>query len=296
MSGEVFAIISALTFSFVCVITRRAVMRVVDATAGVLITVPIGVPFFLLVLIASGQIHSIVSFSWQGYVWLSAAGILHFIVGRSLNYSCTQLVGANVTNILIRVRPLVAVTLGVSLLSEPLTWKLAIGVLLIVCGVALTGLNPETFRSGRALFSGIPRRAFILGMSAGVAWGISPILVKLGFGSSGSAIGGAFISYSAATVALSISFWNRNKRLALASMKSDTIRLFCLIGVLSAIAQLMRYMALSLAPASVVSPLLTMTPVFVVVLSFLVNRKLESFSTPVIVGTVVVVVGSILLV
>jgi uncharacterized membrane protein len=54
--------------------------------------------------------------------------------------------------------------------------------------------------------------------------------------------------------------------------------------------------ALGLAPASVVAPLVSITPVFLLVFSFLFNRKLEIFSRSVIIGTVTVVMGTILLI
>ncbi len=296
MSGAAFAILGALAFGVNGLITRRAVIKVLDATVGVLISVPLSVPFIMIILIAMGQIGSIVSFSWQGYAWLSAAGILNFVVGRSLSYSCVQLVGSNIASVIRRVSPLVAVTLGISVLGEVVTWQLIVGVLLIILGIMVAGVNPQTLRSGQDLFSGIPRKAFLLGIGAGVAWGLTPVLVKLGLGDSGHPVAGVFISYSAATIVLSTSLWNHNRRAALVGMESRAIGLFGLSGLLSAIAQLFRYIALSIAPVTVVAPLFSISPVFLLILSFLFNRKLEVFHSTVIIGAIAVVAGSILLV
>ena len=217
-------------------------------------------------------------------------------MGRSLDYNCIQLVGANIAGVMRGVQPLIAVTLGISLLSEPVTWELIGGVLLIVCGVTITGLSPQVFRSGHAVLSSIPRKAFLFGMGAGLAWGIGPILIKLGLNGSDSPAAGAFISYLAATIVLGMSLWNQNRRAALVGMKSKTIGLFGLAGLFSAFANLMRYTALSMAPVSVVAPLFFISPVFLLVLSFLFNRKLEVFTINVIVGIITVTLGSILLV
>ncbi len=296
MGGGVFAILGALTFAFNGIVTRRAVIKVLDATVGVLITVPMGVPFFMLILFVTGQTASIVSFSWQSYAWLSAAGILHFIVGRSLGYNCIQLVGTNITNILRRVSLLVAVILGISVLGETITWQLIVGVLLIFGGIIFAALSPEMLGNGQRVFSGIPRKVVLLAFGNGLAWGITPILVKIGLGDSGSPVAGAFISYSAATIALSISLWSHNIRTTVTGMPGRAAGLFCLISLLSSIAQLLRYTALSMAPVSVVSPLFSTTPIFQVILAFLFNRKLEVFNRPIIIGTIAVVVGSILLI
>ncbi len=294
MSAEVFAIIGALAFAVNSIFTRRAVIKVVDAAIGVLITVPMGVPFFMLILIATGQTGSVVSFSWQSYAWLSAAGIVHFVVGRSLMYNCVKLVGANRAQVIVRVSPLVAVILGISVLNEPLTWELAVGVLLIVCGLIVIVLNPQMFRGGHGLLSGIPYKAFLFGIGTGLAWGISPIMVKLGLGASVSPVAGAFISYTAATLILGISLWNHNRRDSLVGMSGRAAGLFCLVGLLSNTAQLLKYIALSMAPASVVVPIFSISPVFLLVLSFMFNRKLEVFTPAVIMGTIAVVVGTIL--
>ena len=55
-------------------------------------------------------------------------------------------------------------------------------------------------------------------------------------------------------------------------------------------------MALTLAPASVVTPLVSITPIFGLVLAYIFNRKLEIFSRPVIIGTLMVFMGTVLLI
>ena len=296
MSAETFAIIGAFAFATSTFILRRAVLNASDATVGVVLTVAMGMPFFMLVLVALGQVKSVASLSWQSYVWLSAAGIVHFVIARSLYYRSIQLYGANVSQVLVRIFPIVTVIFGVSLLNEPLTWNLVVGVLLIVCGIMVIGLNPQMFRSGQGLFSGIPRKAFLLGISVGLCWGIGPILIKIGLSGQTSPVVGVFISYAAAIVILSLSLVNRDRRVAISNMKIGTIGLFILSGLFVSAAQLLSYIALSMAPASIVSPIFAISPVFLLTLSFLFNRKLEVFNAPLIAGTIAVIVGTILIV
>jgi len=296
MYGSGFAVLSALAFALNNVFTRRAVIKVDDAATGVLITVPIGLPFFISILIFTGQIDSIAGFSWRSYVWFSAAGILHYVVGRSLSYKCIQLVGANIAGILLRSNAVVAVVLGISVLGESVTWNLVLGVLFIVFGLTLPGLNQEILRNRKSPFSNLLPRAVLFGLGAGVAWGVSPILIKVGLSGSGSPVAGAFISFFAATIILSISLLNHDRYLALRNMKSKTIGLFCGAGLLSSTANLMRFVALGVAPASIVTPLISVSPVFLLILSFMFNRKLELFNLSIILGILSVVIGSILIV
>jgi len=296
MSGAVFAILGALGFSLSHIFVRRAVIKVVDATTGILITVPISVPFFLVILAVTGDIDSVSRFSWQGYLWLSAAGIVHFVAGRSFSYMCVQLVGQNIAGILRRAGPIIAVSLGIFLLGEPLTWPIVAGVLLIVGGITIAGLGPLRHETGHVLVPSIPRKAIIFGLFAGLSFGISPILVKMGLEGSHYPVAGVFISYSAATIVWSILALNRNRREELLGMQVKTVSTFAVVGLLSSTAQLMRYIALSSAPVSIVAPLFNTSPIFALLLSFVFNRRLEIFSRTVIAGTVLVVAGGLLLV
>ena len=157
----------------------------------------------------------------------------------------------------------------------------------------LTGLNPQMFRSGQGLFTGVSRKAFLLGMGAGVAWGLTPVMVKLGLSDSGSPVAGAFISYLAATVVLSTYLWNRNRRVALVSMTGRGLGLFALTGLFSSTAHLLRYVALGMAPVSLVAPLFSIAPVLLLVLSFLFYRKLGVFRPNCSVGASASVLGTL---
>ncbi|MEW6670674.1 MAG: EamA family transporter [Thermodesulfobacteriota bacterium] len=296
MIGSVFALLSAVSFALNAIFLRRAVIKVADVSVGILISVPMAVPLLLLIIASSGQIQSLLDFSWQGYVWLSLAGIVHFVIGRTLNYRCIQLVGANIANILSRSDILISVVIGITALREPFSWGLGVGVLLILSGIILTGLNSQRTQASCESLSRIPARAFALGLGAGVSWGIAPILVKLGLDGTGSPVAGACISFTAATAALSLSLLNQRPRAAIMATSARAAGLFFMAGLLSFAANFVRYLALKLAPASVVTPLASTVPVFVLVFSFAFNRKLEMFNTRVVIGTIAVVIGTLFLV
>jgi uncharacterized membrane protein len=76
---------------------------------------------------------------------------------------------------------------------------------------------------------------------------------------------------------------------------SPARRWFLLAGVIGFLAQMSRYVALGLAPVYVVVPLMRTVPLFVLVFSFLVNRRLEVFSPKLVVGVLVAVLGLIVL-
>ncbi|MBI4286092.1 MAG: DMT family transporter [Chloroflexi bacterium] len=297
------ALLSVFTAVFLALINitaRRAVTKVTDAGIGVLISVPAAVPFYLVILAAIGQANAIVGFSWQGYLWLAGAGLFHFVIGRRLNYRCIQAVGANLATILVGISPLVTAAIGIWVLGETFTWKLFIGVLLVTFGLMSIGVTPQTFRHGGRLFSNISRKALFTGLGAGAAWGISPIFIKEGFAASnptpglGFPIAAAFISHLAAAIVMGFSLRQSKRRGDLFHMNGMAAIAFVLSGLSGGMAHLLRYTALSMAPASVVVPIMYTAPIFTIFFSYLLNRKLEVFSVPVIIGMVAMVVGSIL--
>ena len=296
MSAVVLSAFSALSFAMSSVVTRRVVVRVRDAAVGTVITVPFSVIIFFLVLLAIGQVSAIGSFTWQGYAWLSTAGIVQFVIGRSIYFRLIRFVGANIASIMGHLQVVVAVVLGISLLGEPLTWRLVLGVFLLLFGLMITAINPEMLHDRKKILSGIPAKAYLMGLALGIAWGISPVLVKLGLGDSSSPVAGVFISYAAASIALSLFLWNRSSRATINELSFRTTAFFCVGGMFSSTAQLLKYVALSLGAVSMVTPVFSLSPILILLLSFLFNRKLDVFGIQVVIGVFTAVVGTLLLV
>jgi len=296
MTGSLLALLSAAAFALNNIFIRRAVLIVSDASIGTLISVPMGVLVFSLVIVVSGRLPSLLSFTWQGCFWFSLAGIFDFVVGRTLIYHCIQLAGANLASILRRVDILVAVVIGIIALQETFSWQLASGVALIMTGIILAGLSPHAIRQSGGGLARIPARAYMLGFGCGLAWGISPICVKLGLKSWGSPIAGVFVSFLAATLVLGFSLFDARRRTMITEMAVNAAGLFFISGLLGCVANLIRYVALNIAPASIVSPLCKTSPVFLLFFSFLFNRRLEIFNRAVIIGTLMVVLGTIFIV
>jgi len=296
MTGPLFALLSAMSFALNAIFLRRAVVKVADISVGILISVPMAVPLLFLVIAFTGRLQSLLNLAWQGYVWLSLGGVLHFVVGRTLNYKCIQLTGANIANILSRSDILISVVIGIAVLGEPSSWRLGVGVLLIAAGIVLSGLNPRQTQNTYQALHRIPVRAFALGLGAGMSWGIAPIFVKLGLGGNADPVAGAFISFSAATAVLSLLLLKRRTRISISAASGKAAGLFFMAGFMSFLANFARYLALKLAPASIVTPLASTVPAFVLIFSFVFNRRLEMFNIRVVAGTISVVIGTLFLV
>ncbi len=295
MTGAILAILGSFTFGLGRIVIRRGVIKT-DPTIGVIISIYSAVPFFLIVLIAMGRINDIISFPWQSYVWLSLAGLSHLAAGRTLSYLATQKLGANIFGVITKIAPIISVAISVSVLGELLTWEIALGVFLIVFGVTAVSWNPRLFNRSAHPLSSLHSRGVLYALGAGFFFGISPVFVKMGLYGTLSTVAATSISYIAAAIAMSLLLFGRVKRTTLFDVGNKALILFSLVGLITGISHLLRYTALSMAPITVVSPLFATTPIFIVGLSFLFNRKIEVFNVAVIIGVIVVAAGAILLV
>ncbi len=95
MLGGLFAVIAAATLAFNNVSVRRG-MLIGSVAQAIFITVPIGVPIFLLFTLAVGQFDRIATFSGSSILLLSLTGLLQFSWGRYFNYKSTEAMDANI--------------------------------------------------------------------------------------------------------------------------------------------------------------------------------------------------------
>lgn len=287
--GLIFALLSAASFSGGNVLIRKGAFLAGESFTATLISVFVGVVFFLFLMPVDASWQILWSLSWQNWLLLGAAGIMHLVLGRLLSYTAFRLIGANKAGAILRTQTFYAVIFGVLLLKEPLTVYLVSGVLCIFGGLTLISLEKE---GGDAK---IRARGILAALGGALFWGTSGILIKPVVAEIGSAYTAAFVSYIAACLVLTGSLFGQGQRAQLTNLNRKTITFLALGGVFNAIAQLFRYIALIYSPVSVVTPITGTTTLFVFFLSFAVNRKIEVFTWKVFISIVATVVGTFLL-
>ena len=273
-------------------------MRIKDAALGGYISVFVAPPLYLLVALVSGDLHNIAAFTWKGYLWLGTAGIIHFILGRSSNYWSLKHLGANMATVFSSLNLVYTILLGFFVLGEHITRNMALGSLLIIVGPALLAWPQHGGGPGTGDQSSnkprLSREGIIAALLSGVFFGISPLFIKWGLAEGGSALAGIFISYSSASLILGMTMVSTVRRDAIVHMDRQALTCFVFSGFFVALAQLLRYVALKWDPISVVGPLIGTIPVFLLALSFVMNRKAESFRLNVIIGAILVALGAAL--
>jgi len=291
MIGSVLALLAGFSFAASNVFIRRGVYRSGESFSPTPVSAFLGTVVFVIPVLVLGEGKAILSLSWVAASSLAAAGVLHFLMGRYLAYTSFRLIGANRGTPIVTGYTLVGVLLGVFFLNEPVTIPLIIGLVLIIGGITLisTGGSSSALKQGTSTGSVI--RGISSALGAALCWGASPALVKIGLREVGSPWLAIFISYFAASLVaggllLSPGNYRKVRRLNSASLVP------IIMGALAtSAAQILRYFALDFSLISVVTPILGTQALFVFPLSFLVNRKLETFNALIIIGAIAVVAG-----
>jgi drug/metabolite transporter (DMT)-like permease len=298
MLGGFLALLSAACFSMNNAAARRGVLSG-SVLQAMVISVPFGVPFFFIALLIFGSLSDLQSFSFRGVSWLAAAGILHFVVGRYANYRGAKAIGANLVGPIQDSNILVSLGFAIFLLGEKLTAIMVLGILLVCIGPVLTWKKGEAKAEVKKppTFKPLWGEGIFFAVVSALAYGTSPILVRLGLDGGGVGRGTAagLISYLAASGCVFLMLLRPGALSEVRATGRGNLNWFLFASLAVGMAQLLRYMALSMAPVSVVAPMMRLSSVFRVYLSWLVNREHEVFGPGVLLGTIVSVLGALIL-
>ncbi len=326
MLGALYAVISAATFAFNNASLRRGVISstVFQALA---VTVPIGVPLFFVAVLATGQLGKLTEFSNLAFICLSLAGIMHFVWGRYCGYRAIKAMGSNLVAPVQSANLVVALTLAIIVLDEKITVLKVIGLALIALGNGIA-IPPSKSKKKKkqdaakqaaaavttAVASGAGAAgdsrgtekspAFVPNLAEGYTWallsatgyGLSPVLVRYGLeGQTGASMAGGLISYIAATLFFSLLLIPKGRVQNVREMDRKALPWFLNSGFFVFLAQMFRYLALSIAPVTVVTPIQRITGIFRILFSSLLNPGHEVINMRLVVGTVVSIAGAMAL-
>ncbi len=305
MLGGFLALCSAATFAINNTFARRGVIggTVLQALS---ISVPIGLPMFLIAAAATGSLGLVAGFSWRSLMWLALAGIVHFVWGRYCNYRATKAMGANLAAPVQQCSILVTLALAIYVLGEYLTPLRVFGIALVMLGPALAyerNGKKEPVAAATVEFD-LPKvfqpkyaEGYFFGFLSTTGYGVSPILVRLALEGKGLdySLGGGLISYIAATAAFGlILLWPGQYR-HVRSLDRNAAKWFAVSGLCVCFAQMLRYMALALAPVAEEAPIQRLSQVFRFYFARLINPQHEVFGGRVIVATIASLVGAVAL-
>jgi drug/metabolite transporter (DMT)-like permease len=306
--GAVLALLSAASFGLNNAMTRRGVLTG-SVGQALAIGVPIGVPMFFLFALIGGGLSAIPNFSRDAILIMTGTGLLHFICGRYCNYRSVKAMGANLSGPVVQLSLVVSLTLAITVLQEGLTPLRIVGIVLVLLGPALmhrsdaspaTRVDAAAAAGGRSVAAGPPpfqpryAEGYLFGLLAAACYGVTPILIRIVVerGSLGDSMAAGLLSYCAATAFLALTMlWPGRLRHVL-SIDPTPAKWFIGSGVLVTVSQMFFYLALAVAPVSVVMPVLQLHLVFRYLLARLLNPHHEMFGGMMIVATAMSVLGA----
>jgi drug/metabolite transporter (DMT)-like permease len=315
MLGGLLALCSAACFAFNNASVRRAVLTG-SIVQGMAITVPLGVPLFFLGALVTGNLAAVLGFSPTALAALATAGVMHFVWGRYCNYRATRAIGTNLTAPVQQFNLVITLVLAIWWLGEYLTPLKILGIVLVLLGPtfamqkqkkAAQELDSERAVSDDkitpidaekpAAFQPKYAEGYTFSLLSAIGYGLSPVLVRIGLENQGVgvAFAGGLVAYIAATAVFALVLLWPGQWKHVWSTEREAVKWFTFSGFLVFCSHMFLYMAMSVAPVTVVSPINRLSILFRLFFSRLLNPQHEVFGGGVVLATVVSLAGAVLL-
>lgn len=285
MLGITLALLSAAASGFSVVIVGRHStksnafnMSILISAVGLVILWPLA---FALTDFTTANLEGVALFGLGG---LLTPGLV-----RLFYYNGLKKLGTSVNSSIFSIYPLYTALLAVLLLSEILTPQNWIGVISIALGVIIVELSFQTTNNGSKALT----RSLIFPVLGGLTLGISAILRKSALDLFNAPILGVAVAYSFSFLLYAVMLATSKPRRQELSLKQD-LRLFWLAGVGQALSWIFSFYALSLEKVSLITPLLSVEPLFVVLLAYMYLREQEPVSFKLVAGIILTFIGVIL--
>jgi len=277
ISAPALALTSALCSAAATVLISRGLVRYGPYT-GAWVNLVVGTTCVWIAVLLAGGVGRPTP---AGVAYFALAGLIGTVGGRLLRFISIETVGASISAALINLSPLVATALAIAVLGEHVTAPVLVGTLVIVGGTTLLSAG------GRG--TGVRAVALLLPLMSAVCFGVVAVLRKIGL--SGMApIPGFAVNVTAALVAYT-AFLVASRQSTLMTCRGRSLAYFVLAGVAENLGVFLLLLALSLGTVSVVAPLASVSPIFVLVLSFFFLRGIDMLNRRIVVGTLLIVAG-----
>jgi drug/metabolite transporter (DMT)-like permease len=285
MIGVALALLSAASSGFSVVLVGRHSSKSSSFNISLIIScVGVSILWPMALLGTNFQAANII-----GILLFALCGVLSPGIVRLLYYEGLKSFGTAVNSSIVSIYPLYTSLLAVLLLNETLSVENWVGILCIVMGIIFVEINSQKSTLGVKA----SKRRLIIPIVSGLTLGVASIIRKVGLGFFNAPIFGVAISYSFSLLPYLLIFSLHSPTRANFHPKRD-VKLFWVAGIGQAVSWLTAFYALSFEKVSIVTPLISIEPVFVVFLAFLYLRHTERISSKLIASVVLTVLGVVL--
>lgn len=285
MSGVLFALAAGVGFGLFQTVNRR-VNQQVDAYRATFALLTMATVTLAGLAIATQDLTALADTSLNTFGYFAGAGIVHFFFGWTFLSLSQQRVGASRTGVAIAATPLIGSVLAAILLSESLAPITALGVLLVVGGLAVLARRNKSDQASRTTFPWF-------GLLAAVSWGTSPLFIRLGLEGLPSPLIGVSVGLAAATIAYAIALVATG-RWHLESPSRGIVRWAIVAALLVSGAIASQWVAYDNIEVAVAITLMQVsTPVVILTAPPILGGQMETLTPQLVLGTILVMTGSI---
>ena len=288
----VFAFLAACGFASGNVLVRVGTEKVPAPTAT-LLTVFSGI-ILIVGLTLVLRLDEISSLSIEALGWILVLGILGYPMARLFIITAISMVGAARAVPMAGLQPVVAFTLGVILLGERPDLLVIVGTPVIVVGLLLVVMPRRGANSGDGVVN-VRRLGYLLAIGSAATFAsrdtisrhvVTDLIDPLVSAGLALAIGGTILAV----------ILHRQVARSVMTVPRKYLLICALAGVFQGLAVASLFQALSRAPVTVVSPIYASQPLITLILAHFFLKRLEAIDFLLALGTMVSVVGVILVI
>ncbi|MBI4257958.1 MAG: EamA family transporter, partial [Thaumarchaeota archaeon] len=219
-------------------------------------------------------------------------GFFNHNLGRQLIYGSIKTIGAARTGQVATTQVPISSLLAVLLLSEVITITVAAGTALVFLGVLLIAFSEPSGGNRVA----VRRLTFLKGLGFGlggsIAWSLAWVASRAAVVGIGGALTAALIGYLFSTVFQAVFVAAKGGFTEVSKMGRRDLSYLLVSGVATAIGYMLYYLSLGILPIVLVAPLSNMSPVVATIGSYVLIQSIEKVNGMVIIATILVVLGS----
>ena len=287
-----FEFLAACGFASGNVLVRVGTEKVPAPTAT-LLTVFSGI-ILIVGLALALRLDELSSLSTEALGWILVLGILGYPMARLFIITAISMVGAARAVPMAGLQPVVAFTLGVILLGERPDLLVIVGTPVIVVGLLLVVMPRRGANSGDGVVN-VRRLGYLLAIGSAATFAsrdtisrhvVTDLIDPLVSAGLALAIGGTILAV----------ILHRQVARSVMTVPRKYLLICALAGVFQGLAVASLFQALSRAPVTVVSPIYASQPLITLILAHFFLKRLEAIDFLLALGTMVSVVGVILVI
>jgi len=282
------ALVPALLWGFSPVLSKRGMAAGGSSLQASLVVVIVDSTLYLLALAVLQGGDAFAGLTRETVGVFVAAGVVGTALGRLATFAGVDRVGASVNSAGVSARPLFATLLAVGFLGEPAALTTAVGVVVLVVGLAALALAKGGDISGWEPYE------LLFPVGAAGCFAIGNVLRRYGLTSSGvSSLEAVALNELAALTVLAAYAVARGRLGDLRAAPRETWTYFAGSGAVTAVALLSLFAALGHPEGTVaiVDPLAATAPLFTTVFAYFLLGDLERVTRGVVAGAALIVLG-----